>query len=250
MERLAASVERRYPRVRVSTPEPRPPSSRPKPLTARFGHLFFDLDGTLTDPREGITRCIQHALQAMGESAPPRAALERFIGPPLAETFAELLGAPSGERVQEAIGHYRARFGDRGLFENRLIDGVPEMLEALRAAGRTLYVVTSKPEPYARRIVRHFGIEAPMRAVHGSDLDGSRVHKHELIAHVLEVEGLRADEAVMIGDREHDVLGARRAGVASLAVGWGFGSDRELRDARPDGRAETVAECLAWLGVR
>ncbi|MGH0035790.1 MAG: HAD hydrolase-like protein [Myxococcota bacterium] len=210
---------------------------------------MFDLDGTLTDPRDGITRCIQHALRALGEPTPECSELERFIGPPLAETFAELLGDPGEERVGEAIRLYRERFADRGLFENRLIDGVPEMLGALARAGRTLYVVTSKPEPYARRIVRHFGLEDSMRAIHGSLLDGTRVHKHELIAYVMQVEGLRPERALMIGDREHDVKGARRVGVASLAVAWGFGTPSELTAAQPDGLVRTPDECLVWLGV-
>jgi len=212
-------------------------------------HLFFDLDGTLTDPRDGITRCIQHALHALGERCPPLEDLVRFIGPPLTETFGELLSDPDPERVSEAVRAYRARFSSLGLYENRVIDGIPEMLEALADAGRSLYVVTSKPEPFARRIVEHFELSGRLRAVHGSLLDGRRVRKHDLIDHVLRVEGVRADEAVMIGDREHDVLGARRAGVASLAVTWGFGSREELAAAGPDGIVESPRECAAWVGV-
>jgi phosphoglycolate phosphatase len=214
-----------------------------------FEHLMFDLDGTLTDPRDGITRCIQHALREMDEHVPPGAELERYIGPPLAETFAELLADPTPERVERAIRHYRERFGDQGLYENQLIDGVPEMLAALVEAGRSLYVVTSKPEPYARRIVQHFGLDGPMRAIHGSLLDGRRVHKHELIEHALQIERFSRRRTVMIGDREHDVKGAKRAGVASLAVAWGFGSTSELVAAGPDGLVDSPAECLGWLGV-
>lgn len=211
--------------------------------------MLFDLDGTLTDPREGITLCIQHALRELGEPVPPRRSLERFIGPPLAESFAAILTEPSPDRVREAIRLYRERFGDRGLYENRLIEGVPEMLAALADAGRALYVVTSKPEPYAVRIARHFGLDEAMRGIHGSRLDGSRVHKHELIAHALREEGIPAGRSVMIGDREHDVLGARRVGVSSLAVSWGFGSARELSEAGPDGIVESPEACLVWLGV-
>ncbi len=197
-------------------------------------HVFFDLDGTLVDPRVGIVGCLQHALKAVGAPVPESPRLERFIGPPLAETFGRLLGAADRERIARAIAAYRERFGATGLYENCVYDGVRDMLGALRAAGRSLWVVTAKPTVYSTRIVEHHGLRAYFRNVHGSELNGDRADKGMLIGYVLETERLRARSVVMVGDRVHDVLGARANGVASVAVRWGYGSPDELTTARPD----------------
>lgn len=215
--------------------------------SSRFAHVFFDLDGTLIDPRDGIVGSIQYALQALGEPTRDPSSLERFIGPPLAGTFRQLLGSTDGERVQQAIAAYRVRFGASGVFENRLYDGILGALRALGESGRTLFVVTSKPGVYARTIVDHHGLGGYFRGVYGAELTGERSDKSILIRYVLDKEGLSARDVVMVGDRVHDVVGARENGVACVAVGWGYGSRNELESAGPDAIVESVSELLAWL---
>ena len=209
-----------------------------------FRHVFFDLDGTLIDPRVGIVACLQYALDAIGTPVPEAASLERFIGPPLASTFGELLGAEDRERVNRAIAAYRVRFGATGLFESRVYDGVRDMLGALRATDRSLWVVTAKPTVYSVRIVEHHGLRAYFRNVHGSELNGDRSDKGALIGHVLETEQLSPRDVVMVGDRVHDVLGARANGVTSIAVRWGYGSLDELTTGRPDIIVASPAEVV------
>jgi phosphoglycolate phosphatase len=204
----------------------------------------LDLDGTLIDPRVGIVACLQYALDAIGAPVPEAASLERFIGPPLADTFGRLLGATDRERIDRAIAAYRLRFGATGLYENRVYEGVRDMLGALRAAGRSLWVVTAKPTVYSARIVEYHGLRAYFRNVHGSELNGDRSDKGALIGHVLETEQLSPRDVVMVGDRVHDVLGARANGVASIAVRWGYGSLDELTTGRPDVIVASPAEVV------
>lgn len=210
----------------------------------QFRHVFFDLDGTLIDPRVGIVGCLQYALEAIGAPVPEAASLERFIGPPLADTFGRLLGAADRERIDRAVAAYRVRFGATGLYENRVYEGIRDMLGALRAAGRSLWVVTAKPTVYSARIVVYHGLRAYFRNVHGSELNGDRSDKETLIGHVLEMEQLSFRDVVMIGDRVHDILGARANGVASIAVRWGYGSLDELTTARPDAIVGSPAEVV------
>jgi phosphoglycolate phosphatase len=213
----------------------------------RFGHVFFDLDGTLVDPREEIVGCLQYALEAIGAPIPEAASLERFIGPPLTDTFGQLLGVQNRERIGRAIAAYRARFGATGLFQNHVYDGMPGTLETLRASGRSLWVVTAKPTMYSARIVEHHGLRAYFRGVHGSELNGERTDKRALIRHVLGTEGLSPGDVIMVGDRRHDVVGARANGVASVAVRWGYGSLDELVAARPDVMVESTSELIEYI---
>lgn len=198
--------------------------------------LCFDLDGTLTDPAEGIFACIEHACREMGSQPPARDALREWVGPPLVESFTPFFG--SEEDAHRAIAHYRERFADVGLYENELIPGIPELLEVLKGAGHTCYVVTAKPTIYAERIVEHFGLAPYFRQVHGCELDGTHNDKAELLAHVLERHALVAEHCVMIGDRRHDIDAARANRVGSVGVLWGFGDEAELREA---GAAAVVA---------
>jgi phosphoglycolate phosphatase len=193
--------------------------------------ILFDLDGTLTDPREGITRSIAHALEAMGVASPPLAELTFAIGPPLRPSLARLLGTESREAVERALGFYRERFGDTGIYENAVYEGMRETLTALQASGATLFVATSKPHVYAERILRHFDLDAHFVAVHGSELDGTRDDKRELLAHLLAHHGIAAANAVMIGDRGVDMVAARHHGVAALGALWGYGNRGELEAA-------------------
>jgi len=190
--------------------------------------ILFDLDGTLTDPRDGITRCIAHALERMDRGPPPLEALTFAIGPPLRASLAQLLGTEDRNTVERALVHYRERFADVGLFENALYEGIPEALHALGAS--KLFVATSKPRIYAERILRHFSLDAHFIAIHGCELDGTREDKRELLAHLLPQHGISVANAVMIGDRGVDMRAARHHGLAALGALWGYGGEAELRE--------------------
>ena len=205
-------------------------------------HLFFDLDGTLTEPAPGITACIAHALLALGVPAPAPEALRRFIGPPLREAFAELLQTSDAARVEEAVRLYRERFSSVGLFENEPYPGIVDVLAELQADGFGLVVVTSKPEVYARRILQHFELARFFGNVYGAELSGERSTKAELVAHALGREALAAESVCMIGDRKHDIEGARACGVVAIGVAWGHGSVDELRTAGAELVVATVPE--------
>ncbi len=191
--------------------------------------VFLDLDGTLTDPKPGITRSIRHALHALGHVAPAEDALTWCIGPPLLQSFVGLLGDEATAR--RALALYRERFAKTGLYENRVYDGVPEMLTRLRDAGFGLNLATSKPHVYASRITAHFGLDHWLDGVFGSELDGARADKTALLAHALAETGAAPGQAVMLGDREHDIIGARNNGMAGIGALWGYGTQTELQSA-------------------
>lgn len=213
-------------------------------MTGTPGSVLFDLDGTLTNPFLGITGSMQHALRQVGLEPPPADELRRYIGPPLQVTFREILGDEA--RAAEALGLYRARYGEAGKFENELIPGIVGALERVADAGYRLFVATSKLETYSVDIVEHFGMTRFFQRVHGSALDGSRADKGELIRHILEAEGLDPTRTVMIGDRLHDIHGAARNGVAAIGVLWGFGDRAELEGA---GAAEVAASPAELPGM-
>lgn len=190
--------------------------------------VFFDLDGTLTDPKPGITRCIQYAMKALGHAPPEADALHWCIGPPLRGSFGRLLGSSDGKLLDRALALYRERFSVVGLFENSLYPEAPGAVRVLRALGYRTFVVTSKPQVFAERIVEHFSLEGLFERVHGSELDGRRTDKGDLIAHVLAYEGLEPSRVVMVGDREHDAIGAARCAVRCVGVTYGYGTESEL----------------------
>ena len=208
------------------------------------GTLFFDLDGTLTDPFEGITRSIQFALEKLGEEVPEADALAWCIGPPLLENFTRLLGA---ERAPRAVELYRERFGEVGLYENTPYPGIRELLEALARDGRTLCVASSKPHVYVRRILEHFELDGSFAHIFGSELDGTRTDKRDLLAWALRQSDTRAEDATMIGDRRHDIEGALHNGVDPVGVLYGYGSLDELRGAGAERWVASPAELAALL---
>lgn len=210
--------------------------------------LFFDLDGTLTDPREGITRCIQYGLEQIGRSFPPQEELVKYIGPPLRWTFPDLLGTDEAELVDAAIRHYRQRYADVGLFENVIYAGIMELLTALCGDGYDLYVVTSKPTIYADRILRHFDLDRFFVAAFGPELNGRFDDKAELIAHILSEHHLNPRHTVMIGDRASDIAAGQTNDTHTLAVTYGFGGAEELAAANPDAMCHRPAEI--WDIVR
>ena len=190
---------------------------------------LFDLDGTLTDPKAGITRSVQYALERLGRPVPEADALTWMIGPPLIAGFTELLGGTHD--VQEAVRLYRERYSEVGLFENEVYAGIPAVLRQLRDQNLRLYVATSKLNVFARRILEHFGLSGSFVEIYGAELDNRNADKSDLIRHILEQEHFDPAGAVMIGDRKHDAIGARANGIASIGVTWGYGSRRELKDA-------------------
>jgi len=208
---------------------------------------LFDLDGTLTDPREGITRSIAYALERLGVAPPPLAQMEFAIGPPLRASLARLLGTDSRETVEIALAHYRERFADVGLFENTPYAGIDDALRTLAATGATLVVATSKPAVYARRIVEHFALGAHFAEVHGCELDGTREDKRDLIAHILPHHGFEAARAVMIGDRDVDMRAGRHHGLATVGALWGFGSREELVEGGAQALCASAGDLPALL---
>jgi phosphoglycolate phosphatase len=190
---------------------------------------LFDLDGTLTDPKAGITRSIQYALDKLGQPVPHADALTWMIGPPLIASFTKLLGSPEG--APEALRLYRERFSVTGLFENVVYAGIPALLQNLQEKGIRLFVATSKPHVYARRILEHFDLSQFFSEIYGSELDNRNADKRDLIRHILDKERFDPAGAVMIGDRKHDAIGAKANGLASIGVTWGYGSREELLDA-------------------
>ena len=192
--------------------------------------LVFDLDGTLTDPLPGIAGCLRYALARLDRPCPDDDALGIFIGPPLRGTFATLLGTTDQPLIEAAIRFYRERFAAVGLFENRVYDGVPQMLDRLQVVG-PLLVATSKMAEYAERIVRHFGLSPYFAGVYGAEPGGLFDDKADLLAHVVRREQLTPERTVMIGDRVFDVVAARANGLPAIGALWGYGSERELREA-------------------
>lgn len=193
-------------------------------------NLLLDLDGTLTDPREGITRCIQHALARLGRPVPEQDQLLGCIGPPLHTSFVHLLDGDEA-LADRAVGLYRERFAQVGLYENALYPGILPALDRLREQGAHLYLATSKPAVYARRIVSHFGLDDRLDGVFGSELDGTRTDKSDLLAWLIDRLGLGRDATIMIGDRKHDMIGARANRIHPVGVTWGYGSREELLQA-------------------
>jgi len=201
--------------------------------------VFFDLDGTLTDSSPGIVRSIQHALASLGRAQRGVQELESFIGAPLVDVFAQLLETEDQKEPLKALQLYRDRYSRKGLFESNVYAGVPEMLTEIGRGRATLYVVTAKPGVFAERIISHLGLGGHFKRIFGSELDGTHTNKTELIRHVLEQTQLSAKEAVMVGDRHHDIIGARTNGLCSAGVLWGYGSRKELSACKPDIIADT-----------
>lgn len=206
--------------------------------------LLVDLDGTLTDNFVGISRSIAHALAAMGAPIDDLDSLRHCIGPPLRRSFAGLLDNPDAAAIERAIVFYRERFGALGWAENTVYDGAVETVATLVARGHVLHLCTSKPQPYAERIVERFGFARHLAGIYGADLAGALDDKSKLVAHLLSREGLQAGDCAMIGDREHDIRAARDNGVAAIGVLWGYGSRAELEAAGADAIVESPAALL------
>jgi phosphoglycolate phosphatase len=206
-----------------------------------YAVVLFDLDGTVTNPIEGITKSVQYAL-AKFDIHEDTEALLPFVGPPLNKSFVKYYSFHETKAVQ-AVGYYREYFERRGIYENEVLDGMPELLQRLRDANKTLYVVTSKPTYYAEQIVRHFGLDKYFAKVIGSEMDLTNTEKATLVRIAT---NLHPDEDkrtfVMIGDREHDIIGAKENDIDSIGLTYGAGSREEIVNAGPTYVAHTVRE--------
>ncbi len=191
-------------------------------------YIFFDLDGTLTDPAVGITSSVKYALEHYGITIDDTSRLNKFIGPPLHESFERFFGF-SHEQALEAVEIYREYFAPKGIFENKVYDGVEDLLSRLQADGYLLVIASSKPKIFVDKILHHFDLMKYFTATFGSELDGTRVKKDEVIEYALRTLSVSAADAVMIGDREHDMMGADKNGMTAIGVSYGYGSYDELK---------------------
>ncbi|MBR1639114.1 MAG: HAD family hydrolase [Treponema sp.] len=212
-----------------------------------FDYLFFDLDGTLTDPAQGITNSFIHALKYFGLEIPSYETLCTFIGPPLPDTFKTHFGFDEA-KAAEGVKKYREYFATKGLLENSVYPGIPELLSGLKQAGKKLVVATSKPEEYSVRIIEHFGLAQYFENVCGSLMDESRSKKDEVIAYAIERNHISdKSKILMIGDRKHDILGAKKTGLKSCGVLYGYGSQEELESAGADYIVKDISQLHSIL---
>lgn len=214
----------------------------------KYPVVLFDLDGTLTDPGEGITNSVMYSLKKYGIDVPDRSSLYKFIGPPLHESY-ETYYSFSHEQAMEAVGYYREYYGEKGIFENRVYEGIEKMLCTLQKKGVLCLVATSKPEKYARQILEHYGLTGYFYFVAGANMDGTRTDKAEVIAYALEQIPGKFDrtQILMVGDRLHDVKGARKNQLDSAGVLFGYGSEQELKEAGADYLVENPQELLTLV---
>ena len=215
----------------------------------KYKYIFFDLDGTLTDPQEGITNCVKYALEHYGIHETDYSKLLKFIGPPLVWSFHEYYGFDEKKSL-EAVAKYRERFSTIGLFENRVYDGVYDMLQKLCDTAHILVLATSKPKVYADQIMKKYRLRPYFKLISGSELDGTRNDKNEVIEYAINKLNIARERIIMVGDRKHDILGAKKCGVASCGVRFGYAEAGELEAAGADYIAADMDELLDILMQR
>lgn len=212
-----------------------------------YDYVLFDLDGTLTEPKEGITKAVAHALAYYGIIVEDLDTLCKFIGPPLFDSFKEYYGF-SQEKAEEAVVKFREYFSVKGIFENEVYDGVENMLETLKERGKTIILATSKPEEFAKRILDHFDLTKYFDYIAGATMDEKRVRKADVIAYAMELAGIEdIENAIMVGDRKHDVLGAKEEGIPCIGVLYGHGDLEEMKECGADYIADTVEDIVKFL---
>lgn len=212
-----------------------------------YQHILFDLDGTLTDPGIGITNSVMYALKKFQIEVEDRTTLFKFIGPPLKASFEKYYGF-SKEESELALQYYREYFKPKGLYENQVYKGVRELLTELKSRNKTLILATSKPEEYAIEILRHFDLYKYFDFVAGATMDSSRVKKEDVILYALQSYGISdLSSVIMIGDREHDILGAKQVGLDSIGVLYGYGDYEELKGAGATYIAEDTEDILKFI---
>lgn len=212
-----------------------------------YKYVLFDLDGTLTNPEIGITSSVMYALEKFNIKVEDRKELHPFIGPPLSYSFQTYYGL-SEEESEQAITYYRERFSVKGLYENEVYAGVENLLQQLKESGKTLIIATSKPEEFTLKILEHFDLLKYFDYVAGATMDGSRGEKADVIRYAIEISGIgNKSEAIMIGDRKYDILGAKENGLNSMGVLFGFGDREELTEAGADYIVENVKDIARVL---
>jgi len=208
------------------------------------------LDGTLTDPKVGITTCARYGLAKVGHPIADDVNIDWIIGPPLKASLAKILNVALEDALAEqALLGYRERFSVTGLFENQVYEGVAQTLQALKNQGFQLFVATAKPTIYAKQILEHFHLAQYFKVIYGSELSGERTNKGDLIAYILQQEQLKPSECMMVGDREYDILGARRNGIETIAVTYGYGSIEELAQAQPKAQIESFDDLMPLISI-
>jgi len=211
-------------------------------------NILIDLDGTLTDPKVGITTSARYGLEKVGHPISEDTNIDWIIGPPLKASLAKILNVDADDTLAEqALMAYRERFAVTGLYENHVFEGVAETLAELKRRGYRLFLATAKPTVYAKQILEHFNLVQYFTEIYGSELNGDRTNKGELIQYILEQQGMQADQCIMVGDREHDIFGARHNGIESIAVKYGYGSEIELQQAQPKYMIENFSHLLDYL---
>jgi len=211
-------------------------------VTMTYTHLLFDLDGTITNPKLGITNAVIYALAKYGITDQSNDDLLKFIGPPLKDSFINYFGFTKEEAVT-AIEYFREYYRDKGLYENILYDGIGALLKTLKDNGYILAIATSKPTPFAKTILQYFELDGYFEFIGGSKLDNTRTAKSEVIEHVLENLNIQdISKVIMIGDREHDIHGAKSHNMKSIGVLYGFGSREEFEQSGADIIVESVAD--------
>ena len=212
-----------------------------------LSNIFFDLDGTLTDSKEGIVNCIYYALEKLGYPVPEAFNVNDCLGPPLRLSFRRLLKTNDEALIERAVEIYRERFSTIGLFENRVYPGIPELLSALRENDFKLYVVTTKPRVFAERIIEHFQLAQRFVAIYGTELNGQFDNKADLIEFILKARQLRAEETVMVGDKREDITAGQANRTGTIGVTYGYGTRREITEAAPDdicGSPEEIGQVI------
>ena len=211
-------------------------------------NILIDLDGTLTDPKVGITTSARYGLEKIGHPISDEINIDWIIGPPLKASLAKILNVEADHVLAEqALMGYRERFAVKGLYENHVFEGVAETLAELKRRGYRLFLATAKPTVYAKQILEHFDLAQYFTDIHGSELNGDRTNKAELIQYILAQPQLQADQCMMVGDREHDIFGARHNGIETIAVSYGYGSQEELEVAQPKYKIDRFNQLLDYF---
>lgn len=212
-------------------------------------NILLDLDGTLTDPKEGITKSVQYSLQRLDVEPPSMDELEWVIGPPLTAAFAHLLQTKDSQRIQKAIELYRERYENYCAIENKPYEGIHDTLAKLKEQGFNLYLATSKPWAYAGKILDYFNMRNYFTEIHGSELDGTRDYKEDLIAYILQQHNMDHKKTLMIGDRSYDIRGAKYNKVRAVGVTYGYGSLEEILAEKPDAICDAHHQILQIVSV-
>ena len=211
-------------------------------------NILIDLDGTLTDPKVGITTSARYGLEKIGHPISDEINIDWIIGPPLKASLAKILNVEADHVLAEqALMGYRERFAVKGLYENHVFEGVAETLAELKRRGYRLFLATAKPTVYAKQILEHFDLAQYFTDIYGSELNGDRTNKAELIQYILTQQQLQADQCMMVGDREHDIFGARHNGIETIAVSYGYGSQEELEVAQPKYKIDRFNQLLDYF---